>query len=75
MKKLRLLILITSLVMVMCSCDAVVDPQSAVLGAYVDNENKQQDSESAAKTEMSVLYYKDMDTNLSPPPVMPTASF
>lgn len=50
MKKLRLLILITSLVMVMCSCDAVVDPQSSVLGAYVDNENKQQDSESAAKT-------------------------
>lgn len=63
MKKFRLLILITALVMAICSCDAVVDPQSSVLGAYVDNENEQQDGESAAKTEMSVLYYKDMDTN------------
>ena len=63
MKKLRILILITALVMLLCGCDAVVDPQSSVLGAYVDSENNQQDSEEAVKTEMSVLYYKDMDTN------------
>ena len=63
MKKLTALILILVTVLSITGCDAFVDPQSSVLGAYVGNGDERESQSSQSKTEMSALFYKDMDTN------------
>lgn len=63
MKKLTALILILVTVLSITGCDAFVDPQSSVLGAYVGNGDEREAQSSQSKTEMSALFYKDMDTN------------
>lgn len=61
MKRIIVIVLIISLMFALVGCEAVIDPQTSVLGAYVQDEQQQQ--ETIQKTEMSALYYKDMDTN------------
>lgn len=51
------------MVFALFGCDAVVDPQTSILGAYVGSEDGQAQTPKPQKTEMSALYYKDMDTN------------
>lgn len=63
MKKTTAFILIISLLLCLPGCEAVIDPQSSVLGAYGQNEQETETETDVKKTEMSALYYEDMDTN------------
>ena len=63
MKKYLHFILIISLVLSLCGCDAVFDTQMSILGAYGTADQEQEQEQIAEKTSMSVLYYEDMDTN------------
>lgn len=63
MKRLFTLITAAALLICVCGCDTGYTPDT-VLGAYGDAADKNTQSEpTVVKTDISALFYKDMDTN------------